>query len=409
MPSSLLPGRRSVRELLTHAKDAAELTVDLAYASVFFGDHALGREVRRLEQVLDDDLADLRERCMLAARTPEDAAGLAGVLELASAIEEIADAAEDIATVTLRGLGVPGELRDDLRHAAEIVARVKVRDDADLTGRPLARVELPARSGMWIIALRRGDEFLYGPGGDTTLQVGDVLFLQGPADGVDVVRALAGGTPHQLPPPTEHPRLSELDRAVDLCVDLKDASEVAVGLAYSAILLRDRALADEVAAIEARTDQLWADLEGWALEAAAEADDPHTLRGLFHIAAAAERIADAARAMTRLVDSDEPPHPVVAQALGEADEVVADAFVAARSEADGRTVAELALHTTTGMEVLAIQQARRWVYRPRPSRRLAADDRLLTLGPHEGVDRLRELCGDARPSDELVTVPRNED
>ena len=114
--------------------------------------------------------------------------------------------------------------------------------------------------------------------------------------------------------------------------------------------------------------------------------------------------------MTRLVDSDEPPHPVVAQALGEADEVVADAFVAPRSEADGRTVAELALHTTTGMEVLAIQQrARRWVYRPRPSRRLAADDRLLTLGPLEGVDWLRELCGDDRPSDELVTRPPNED
>lgn len=72
-------------------------------------------------------------------------------------------------------------------------------------------------------------------------------------------------------------------------------------------------------------------------------------------------------------------------------------------------MAELALHTTTGMEVLAIQQAGRWIYRPRPSRRLAAGDRLLTLGPHEGVDRLRELCGDERPSDELVTRPRIED
>lgn len=223
-----------------------------------------------------------------------------------------------------------------------------------------------------------------------------------------MIRELAGGTPHQLPPPTTGSRLSELDRAVDLCVELKDASEVAVGLAYSAILLRDRALASEVTAIETRTDQLWSDLEGWALEAAAEAADPHVLRGMFHIAAAAERIADAARAMTRLVESDEPPHPVVAQALGEADEVVADAFVAQRSEADGRTVGDLTLHTTTGMEVLAVQQTHRWFYRPHPSHRLSADDRLLTLGPHEGVDRLRQLCGDVRPSDELLTRPPNE-
>ena len=30
---------------------------------------------------------------------------------------------------------------------------------------------------------------------------------------------------------------------------------------------------------------------------------------------------------------------------------------------------------------------------------------MLTLGPHEGVDRFRDLCGDDRPSDELVTAP----
>lgn len=409
MSSTLLAGHRTVRELLTHAKDAGELMVDLAYASVFFGDQALGREVRRLEQVLDDDLADLRQRCMLAARTPEDAAGLAGVLALAGAIEVIADAAEDIATVTLRELGIPTELRDDLRHAAEIVARVKIRDERELTGRTLAELELPAHTGMWIIALRRGDEFLHGPGGELTLQVGDVLFLQGPVDGIDRVRELAGGTPHELPPPTQRPRLSGLDRAVDLCVELKDASETAVGLAYSAILLQDRALAAEVAAIEARTDQLWFDLEGWALDAAADVDDPQTLRGLFHLAAASERIADAARAMTRLIEGDEPPHPVVAQALGQADEILADAHVATSSEAAGQSLGELGLHTTTGMEVLAIRRGSRWLYRPRGSRQLAAGDRLLVLGPHEGVGRLRDLCGDERHPDQLVTRPDDRD
>ncbi len=405
MSSTPPTGHRTVRELLTHAKDAAELMVDLAYASVFFDDHGLAREVRRLEQVLDDDLTDLRQRCMLAARTLEDAAGLAGVLALAGAIEEIADAAEDIASVTLGSLGIPAELRDDLRHAAETVARVTVGDQRTLTGRSLAELQLPARTGMWIIALRRDDRFLYGPGGEHALQVGDVLFLQGPVRGVDRVRELAGETPRESPTPTQQPQLSELDRAVDLCIELKEASETAVGLAYSAILLRDPALAAEVAAIETRTDQLWSELEGWALDAAADADDPHTLRGLFHLAAASERIADAARAMTRLVESDAPPHPVVAQALGQADEVVADAAVAAGSDAAGRTLGELDLHTTTGMEVLAIRRGLRWLYRPRGTRLLEVGDRLLALGPVEGVGRLRGVCGDARPVDQLVAAP----
>lgn len=37
------------------------------------------------------------------------------------------------------------------------------------------------------------------------------------------------------------------------------------------------------------------------------------------------------------------------------------------------------------------------VYQPRSTRRLAADDRLLAIGPEEGAAKLRSLCGDPRP------------
>ncbi len=140
----------------------------------------------------------------------------------------------------LKDLGIPPELRDDLRHAEEVVARVKIREENELEGLSLRDLELPARTGMWVIAIRRDLDWVYGPGGDEQLREGDVLFLQGPGEGVDRVRELAGGTPHQLPPPVVGKKLSNLDRAVDLVIELKNASEVAVGLAYSAILLRDR-------------------------------------------------------------------------------------------------------------------------------------------------------------------------
>ena len=44
---------------------------------------------------------------MLAARTPDDADQLAGVLSMAVSIEGIADAAEDIARVQLKDLVSP--------------------------------------------------------------------------------------------------------------------------------------------------------------------------------------------------------------------------------------------------------------------------------------------------------------
>ncbi|MEX1162651.1 MAG: PhoU domain-containing protein, partial [Nitriliruptor sp.] len=161
--------RRTVKDLLVGAKDAAELMVDLAYAAIFFGDEAIAREVLRLEDIVDETLVELRAVCMIATRTFEDADQLAGVLSMAVSIEGIADAAEDIARVVLKDLGIPTELRDDLRHATEVTARVKIREDNQLESASLRELELPARTGMWVIAIRRDVDWMYGPAPDDVL------------------------------------------------------------------------------------------------------------------------------------------------------------------------------------------------------------------------------------------------
>jgi uncharacterized protein with PhoU and TrkA domain len=390
--------RRNVKELLVEAKDATELMVDLAYAAVFFDDDDLAREVIRLEERMDAATYDMRVLCMLATRSPDDAEQLAGILSVANAMEEIADAAEDIARVVLKNVGVPGELRDDLRHAEEVVARVKLREDNRLSGAYLRDLALPSETGMWLIAIRRDVDYLYGPSGDTVLHDGDVLFLRGPAEGIDLVRELAGGEPFGLAPPAEKNRLSNLDRAVDILIEQKNAAEVAVGLAYSAILFRDLGLVGEVAGIEDRCDDLYNDLQHWVLRAASDliGDEVDELRGLLQIGLSSERITDAAREMTRLVESEDEPHPVIAAALAEADELFADAVVAHRGRAEGRSLKQLSLETETGMDVLAIQRGGRWIYRPRDTRVVQAGDRLLVTGPEEGIPRLRDLVGDRR-------------
>ncbi len=390
---------RNLKELLTDAKDASELMVDLAYAAVFFDDDDLAREVIHLEDRMDAAVHEMRIVCMLASRSPDDAEDMAAILRMANSMEEIADAAEDIARVVLKDLGVPGELRDDLRHAEEVMARVKLREGNELANRTLADAMLPSETGMWIIALRRDVDFVYGPDGDFVLADGDVLILQGPREGVDLVRELAGGEPFGLRPPAEHARLTNLDRAVDLLVELKNVAEVAVGMAYSALLFRDAGLAAEVGRLEDRCDDLYHDLQRWVLRAAGDLDDDDIdeLRGLLQIGLSSERIADAAQEMTRMAESDDEPHPVIAAALAEADEIVSDAEVHEGSQAVGHSLRDLTLETETGMYVLAIHRDGRWIYRPRGNRSLQAGDRVLASGPEEGVELLRALTGDPRP------------
>src|SRR5712692_4045383 len=128
---------RNVKELLVEAKDVSELMIDLAYAAVFFNEDDLAGEVEVLEERMDGYLRRLREVAMLAARSPEDAEGMASVLQIAAAIQKIGEAASDIARVVQAKIGIPDVLRRDLRHADEIVGRVRVREGAPCVGRSL--------------------------------------------------------------------------------------------------------------------------------------------------------------------------------------------------------------------------------------------------------------------------------
>src|SRR5436309_3363085 len=199
---------KNVKELLVELKDASELMVDLAYAAVFFNENSLAEEVEELEQRMDGHLRRLREVAMLAARSPEDAEAMAGVLHIAAAIEKIGDAASDIARLVQAKLGIPDELRPDLRQADEIVGRVKVREGAPAVGQTLRDLMLPSEIGVWLLAVRRGTDWEFDPGPDTVVSEGDVLVFQGLEEATNLLREIVGAPGLPVGPDHEPPALT---------------------------------------------------------------------------------------------------------------------------------------------------------------------------------------------------------
>jgi uncharacterized protein with PhoU and TrkA domain len=276
--------------------------------------------------------------------------------------------------------------------------------------RTLADLELPTEVAMRVVAIHRERDWITDVDGDEVLMPGDVLFLQGAAEGIAELRALAGA-PEWTPPSTaEDPALTDLDRAIDVLVEMKNISEVAVGLAYSALVLRDQGLAAEVNHLEDRLDDMKERLELWVLRASHDRVDPSPLRGLLHLSQAAEEIGDAAQQLVWLVEENEELHPILAVALGDSEEVVVRVPVAAASPADGVSLRQLNLETETGFYLLAIRRGGRYLYRPQKSVVLEPGDELIATGPAEGHHLLAELCGyeliedDETGEDELVPV-----
>ena len=433
----------SVKAVLAEMKDTAELMIDLSYSAVLFGSPAVAEEVLALEDRMDVLQMRARMSLLVAARSPEDAEALAPVLAVVGATEKISDAAGDIAKVVLEEIGLPDALRSVLPEAVETVARTDLGADSRYAGRSLADVNLETETGVRIIAIRRGGgratendgastprddetrgasttreaakrpsgrgDWLLNPDRDTVLQAGDVLVLRGPDDQVAAVSEAASGEPYE-PPAEVEAGIADLERAVDAIVLMKNVSEVAVDLAYGAVLYDSAALAEEVAELEAEVDALESRFEAWTLRAAARVDDPVSLRGLVHLAGSTEVISDAALEIAEGVLRGLGTHPVVAEAVFESDEVVVRLEVAPGSALAGATLGEREVATETGMRVVAVRHTAtdgdgdgdaegdadggEWEPSPGPKTVLHAGDVFVAKGTRAGAERLAALAGD---------------
>src|SRR5262245_33133339 len=383
---------RNLKAMLSEAKDTSELMVDLGYAALFFADDRMADELLELEERLTELVHEMRAICVLAGRSKRDAEQLSSVLHVVSAVERMGNAAVDISRIVTHRLGIPAALVADLAAAEEVSHRVRVREGSALADRALDDVELPMETGMRVVAIRRGREWIIDPDDDEMLLPDDVLILRGAREGIGEVRELAGAPEWRPASVEEDPAITDLDRAVDVLVEMKNVSEAAVGLAYSALLLKDQGLAAQVAQLEDRLDEMREQLELWVLRAAAETVDPSGLRGLLHLGAASEEVGDAAQQLVWLVEQEEEMHPVLAVALGEADEVFVQYPIAEGSALDGHVVSGSQVGDDTGFHVLAIRRGGRYFYRPRRIT-LAPGDEILATGPWEGRAELAQQCG----------------
>ena len=384
---------RNLRAMLSEVKDLSELMVDLAYAALYFGDPDMAEEVGRLEERMDELVHDMRAVCVMAVRDPREADAMASVLQVVSSIERIANAAVDIARIVTHRLGIPRELVADLSNAEEVSHRVRVRDGSHLARRPLEDLELPVQTGMRIVAIRRERDWITDVEGEEILVPGDVLFLRGSPAGIQRLRELAAAPEWTPPTAPDDGQLTDLDRAIDVLVEMKNVSETAVGLAYSAIVLRDVGLAAEVRQLEDRLDEMKDRLELWVLRASSDNIDPAPLRGLLHVSQAAEDLGDAAQQMVWLIEKHEDLHPILQIGFGESDEVVVRVPVGPGSGADGASLAELQLDVDPGFHVLAVRRGGRYLYRPRGHVVLRAHDELIASGPDEGHPILARRLG----------------
>ena len=376
--------------MFTASKDTSSLMVDLAYGAVYFDDPDLAMEVDRLWNDLTALAHEMRVVAVLAARTRAEAEDMAAVLRIIGAMEDIGRDAVDIAVIASRGVGVPVGLVSAISQSETPMARVVIGAESQLAGAALSAAQLPLETGCRVIAVRSDDAWATEIEGGTVLQANDVVVLTGPGDGLARVADLAGERRTTSADRPDAFDADDLGPAAAMLIEMKDFSEVAVGMAYAALLTGDPGMASEVDALAERLDQRKTDLQSWVLQTALRTGDASGLASLLLLSQAAEDLGDRATEMVRAVTSQERTHPVVVLALGESDEVVERMTVADGSAADGETLRSVTVGT--GFDVLALSRDGRYKHKPLSGITLRSGDVLIAVGPPEGRTLLATRC-----------------
>jgi len=184
---------KTVKELLTEMKDISELIIDLAYSAILLDNIEIAEEVKYLEVRMDKLNYEIRMISMMAARTKDDAEKLAGILQIAEAAESISNAAGDIANLlTLKSKTGP-ILPKLLSKAEEKIFRIKVIDKSKACNQKIGDLKIESETGIRIIAIRRGECWIYNPQSDTTIQADDWLITRGTDDGYQEINKFLKG------------------------------------------------------------------------------------------------------------------------------------------------------------------------------------------------------------------------
>ena len=181
----------SVKKLLVEMKNLSELMIDLAYSAALFNDKELAEEVLELENRVDMLAYLLNMETMIAARDSKDAEDLLGVSAVASATNKISDAAADIAAIVTQNIGVHPIVSEIFQKVEERLARVKVSENSILIGKKIGELDLAARIGVDIIAIRRNSEWIIDPEENEQIKFEDTLIARGAPEGIAEFKKLA--------------------------------------------------------------------------------------------------------------------------------------------------------------------------------------------------------------------------
>ena len=175
-------------------------------------------------------------------------------------------------------------------------------------------------------------------------------------------------------------------------VEMKDISEMMIDLAYSAAIMDNMPLAEEVMYLEKRMDDLVYILNMNLMLSARNWRDAETLAAVQRVGALTNVMSDAAGDIAGLVLRGIKVHPVAREVFERTEENLEHAHIKEGSILEGNSVDELHLARRIGADIIAIRRGEHWLINP-GKEIIMPEDVIVARGTQEGLTKLVQAAG----------------
>lgn len=187
----------------------------------------------------------------------------------------------------------------------------------------------------------------------------------------------------------------------ELLTEIQNITGFMVDLAYSSILFHDKDIAEEVLEFEERVRTLSTLLVMNTAIVVRDGEDAEACVGIMRVASAANKIADTAGEIARIVLAGLGIDQSIIEAFNNVDERLVRTNIIPKSILAQKTLRELGLATNIGVDILTIRRGKRLIVDPRGDTRLEENDVLIGRGSDVGTEELDKLA-----KGELMNVPK---
>ncbi|AEH60964.1 TrkA-C domain protein [Methanosalsum zhilinae DSM 4017] len=174
-------------DIIVEMKNMAELSVGLAYSALLFDNEDIAYEVRSLESQMESMKNNLEHWILETAKHVPDVNQLRGLLHLGNASLKIASAAYGIADSVLRDIELHPVIALAVRGSDEIITKIEVESCSPIVGKSFKELKLETETGVYIMAVKRKNRWVYRPSSKTVVNAGDLLIARGSRTGEEAL------------------------------------------------------------------------------------------------------------------------------------------------------------------------------------------------------------------------------